>query len=75
MRRYRYWNANGFAVAIVCKEGGAKDYAAYIGATSGSFRSEAETVQFVEDYGSKLDPELTDHLFPEFKEAGLVWRP
>ncbi len=75
MQRHKYWNANGFAVAIVCKEGHANDYAAYIGSTEGITATEEQTIEFVKKHGCKLDANLTDFLFPQFKEAGLVWRP
>jgi hypothetical protein len=75
LQRHKYWNANGFAVAIVCKEGGNHDYSAYIGSTEGIVSRESTTVEFVLGHGCKLDKDLTNFLFPEFKEAGLTWRP
>jgi hypothetical protein len=74
MIRHRYWNANGFAVAIVAKEGGVNDWAAYIGATEGVATLEHETVKFVLAHGCKISQKIAEAIFPEFKEAKLAWR-
>lgn len=74
MKRYRYWNANGFTICIVAKEGLAKDWAAYIGATATIRYLEQETVSFVERNGCKIERGLAEFLFPDFVEAGLEWR-
>jgi len=52
----RYYNANGFAVAIVAVITEGIDWCAYIGATDSS-KSEEETVEFVSKFGCKLAEE------------------
>jgi hypothetical protein len=61
---YSYWNQNG-AVAIVAKEGGAADWAAYIGGPSPLVRSEEDTVRWVCQKGAKLSREQAHRWFPQ----------
>jgi len=79
MRKWYYWNSNGFAVAVVGvvtmtppKEGEGPDepfdWAAYIGATEGSTTLENETVDFVDNRGCKLSRTLACAFFPPFAE-------
>ena len=63
----RYYNCNGFAVAIVASVTEPIDWAAYIGADDGS-HSKRETVSFTADHGEKLPEEDARHYFPELKE-------
>ena len=67
----RYFNANGFAVAIVASITQEVDWAAYVGATLGSL-SEEETVQDVTKHGCKLPEQDARYFFPEFK--GVPYR-
>lgn len=62
----RYFNANGFAVAIVAVITHEVDWATYIGGTFGD-KSESETIQWVIKYGCKLPDRDAYYFFPEFK--------
>lgn len=62
----RYYNANGFAVAIVASITHEIDWAAYIGAT-GDDKREGETVQAVLKLGCKLFENDAKHFFPEIE--------
>lgn len=62
----RYYNANGFAVAIIASITREVDWAAYIGATNDDKR-EAETVQAVLEFGCKLSEKDAKHYFPEIE--------
>lgn len=59
---HRYWNSNGFGVAIVAVAG-AVDWAAYIGAQPDP-ASEAQTMDFVSRRGSKLSEDEARALLP-----------
>lgn len=63
----RYFNAQGWAVAIVASVTHGLDWAAYIGATFGPL-SEEETVQDVVKFGCKLPEEDARYFFPELKD-------
>ena len=65
-----YYNANGFAVAIIASITREIDWAVYIGATLGDKR-ERETVQAVLEFGCKLSEKDAKHYFPEI---GLPYR-
>lgn len=63
---YSYWNCNSNATAIVAIEGGAADWAAYIGATeSRGSTSMEETVRWVCRKGAKLSREQAHRWFPQ----------
>ena len=62
----RYYNANGFAVAIVASINHEVDWAAYIGAT-GDDKREAQTIQAVLELGCKLPEQDARYFFPELK--------
>ena len=78
--RSRYWNANGFAVAIVAvvtlrpttnnhTEPLPIDWACYIGATEGGFTLEADTVIFAYRNGCKLSRDEALAFFPQFAKV------
>lgn len=67
----RYFNAQGWAVAIVASITHGLDWATYIGATFGSL-SEEETVQYVVKFGCKLPEKDARYFFPELKH--LLYR-
>ena len=58
----RYYNANGFGVAIVASITNPIDWAAYIGADDGY--SEESCIQFVKEKGCKLSEKDARHFFP-----------
>ena len=58
-----YFNANGVGIAIVAQEGGADDWAAYIGADDGW--SEDACVEWTCRHGSKLSLEQASRWFPQ----------
>ena len=60
---YSYWNANGKGVCIAAIEGGAADWAAYIGADDG-MRAE-ECVEWTIRRGCKLSREQAHRWFPQ----------
>ena len=62
---YSYWNTNGVAMCIVAKEGGAADWAAYVGATNAANNSEEDTVQWVCRNGAKLSRKQANRWFSE----------
>ena len=68
--RHEYWNANGYATAIVAVEGHAHDWAAYIGAQPDP-SSREETLAWVAQFGCKLSRELANAVFPN---VDLVYR-
>ncbi len=61
---YSYWNCNG-SFAIVAIEGGAADWAAYIGGPNPDVKSEEETVQWVCRKGAKLTRDQAHRWFPD----------
>jgi len=63
----RYFNAQGWAVAIVASITHGVDWGAYIGATWGPL-SEGETIQEVLKWGCKLREEDAWHFFPQLKD-------
>ena len=66
----RYWNANGFSLAIVASITKNIDWAAYIRADQS--RTEEETLNFVKAHGCKLSEEDARYFFPEID---LPYRP
>ena len=60
---YNYWNANGKGICIVAVEGGAADWAAYIGADDGW--KEAECVEWTCRHGCKLSRDQAHRWFPQ----------
>lgn len=71
--RWRYWNSNGYATAIVAVvnlEVG--DWAAYIG--GGPVEHETDCVESVARHGTKIDRELAAHIFPNIA-SDFQWRP
>ena len=79
MRQWRYWNSNGFGVAVVgvvtmCppREGKGPDepfdWSAYIGATGRDTIHEKDTVDFVDRKGCKLSKKVACAFFPQFAE-------
>lgn len=70
----RYWNANGFATAVVAVRGGV-DWAAYIGATPGDGFSQQETFRAIALFGSKLSRQQALAFFPDLEGAAeLAYR-
>ena len=67
VRIVRYYNANGYAVAIVISETPI-DWACYIGSTDGIIMSEEETVDFVHRCGCKLSEEDARHYCPGLQD-------
>lgn len=61
----RYWNSNGYAVAIVASIGVEGKWAAYIGGAASE--SEEEALKFVVLYGTKLDEGDARHFFPDLE--------
>ena len=62
----RYYNCNGYAVAIVAVVTEEVDWAAYIGGSDGKL-SEKETIEWVVRKGAKLTWKDASHYFPEIK--------
>ncbi|KKM89732.1 hypothetical protein LCGC14_1245640 [marine sediment metagenome] len=60
---YSYWNANGVGIAIVAVEGGAADWAAYIGGDDGQ-RTE-DCVAWTIRRGCKLSRQQAHRWFPD----------
>ncbi len=60
---YSYWNANGVGISIVAVEGGAADWAAYIGADDGQ-RTE-DCVAWTIRRGCKLSRQQAHRWFPD----------
>lgn len=58
----RYWNANGFACAVVASIGQEGKWSAYIGGADP--QSEEEALDFVARHGVKLEEEDARHFFP-----------
>ena len=63
----RYFNAQGWGVAIVASVVHGLEWAAYIGATWGA-TTERETIDYVAKHGCKLREEDARHFFPELKD-------
>ena len=59
----RYWNANGYATAVVASIGTEGAWSAYIGGCPPE--SEEEGLLFVIKWGSKLLEEDARHFFPD----------
>ncbi len=63
---WRYWNSNGYNIAIVATQGGIGDWAAYIGATlSNVVTKERVAVVAAAKFGAKLDKRLAMVIFPD----------
>lgn len=62
----RYFNAQGWAVAIVASITHGIDWGVYIGATWGPM-SEKETMEYVVKNGCKMQEEDARYYFPELK--------
>ncbi len=58
----RYWNSNGYAVAVVASIGVEGAWSAYIGGADPE--SEEEGLKFVASHGNKLDEEDARYFFP-----------
>ena len=58
----RYWNSNGFAVAVVALVTPQVDWGAYIGGASPE--REEEGLRFVATHGNKLTEEDARYFFP-----------
>lgn len=63
---YEYWNANGYATAVVAVPGEADDWAAYIGAQPDP-ASKEETLEWVARYGSKLSERQAKTFFEQYE--------
>lgn len=59
----RYWNANGYATAVVASIGDEGAWSAYIGGCPP--KSEEEGLQIVARDGCKLSEEDARHFFPD----------
>jgi len=66
IREVRYYNANGYAVAIVAVFTHPIDWAVYIGGTRDDLR-EMETVEWVSKWGCKLAERDASYYFPNIK--------
>ncbi len=66
----RYWNANGYACAVVASIGAEGAWAAYIGGCAPE--SEDAGLQFVATSGCKLSENDARHFFPDLD---LPYRP
>ena len=64
----RYFNAQGWAVAIVASVTHGIDWGVYIGATWGPM-SEKETIEYVDKHGCKMREEDARYYFPELKNV------
>ena len=64
--RRRYYNACGYAIAIVASITKDIDWVAYIGADDG-MRLEIETVEFVLGWGCKLSEKDARYYFPDIE--------
>jgi hypothetical protein len=62
----RYYNTNGFAIAVVAVITEGIDWSAYIGATPSTFK-EHETIESVAKYGAKLIEEDARFYFPDIE--------
>lgn len=60
---YSYWNANGSGIVILAIEGGAADWAAYIGSDDGM--SEEECIRWTAEKGCKLSRAQAHRWFPQ----------
>ena len=58
----RFWNSNGYQIAIVACITKGIDWAAYIGADKSY--TEAETLRTVANWGAKLSAEDAKYFFP-----------
>lgn len=63
-RTARYYNSNGFAVAIVAVITEGVDWAAYIGGTD-LIQRERDAVEWVAEKGDKLSSEDARYYFPD----------
>jgi hypothetical protein len=74
-RKEEKWKVRWFAlsahVIVVAKEGGAKEWAAYIDAVPG-YSHAHEWLRVLEE-GSKLPQKVAEVLFPDFA-AEFIWR-
>ena len=61
----RYWNCQGLNIAIVATITKGIDWAAYIGADDSP--SEKAALNFIADYGSKLQEADARHFFPDIE--------
>ena len=68
----RYFNAQGWGVAIVASVNHGVDWGAYIGATWAPV-SEQETMDYVAKLGCKMQEKDARYFFPELKD--LIYRP
>ena len=66
IRTARYYNANGFAVAIVAVINEGIDWAAYIGGTNETKHQE-DAVKIVSEKGCKLYSKDAKYYFPNIK--------
>lgn len=66
----RYWNASGYATAVVASVGQEGAWSAYIG--GGPPEREEDCLEFVVSYGAKLSEADARHFFPEID---LPYRP
>jgi hypothetical protein len=64
------WKALDYRVIVVAKEGGVRDWSAYIGAVPGDCHD--KEWEDVAAHGSKLPEKIARVLFPNFK--GLMYR-
>lgn len=63
----RYFNAQGWGVAIVATVVHGLEWAAYIGATWGEM-SEQKTIDYVANLGCKMQEKDARYFFPQFKD-------
>jgi hypothetical protein len=68
----RYFNAQGWAVAIVASVTHELDWGAYIGSTTGPL-TDKETLDYVVKWGCKLREEDARYFFPRLKD--MPYRP
>ncbi len=61
----RYFNANGYSVAIIASVTKGVDWAAYIGADQSD--KEEDTLLFVKSYGCKLAEADARYFFPDIE--------
>jgi hypothetical protein len=66
----RYWNANGYATAVVASVAPEGAWAAYIG--GGPPEREEDCLAFVAKWGCKLDEATARYFFPDID---LPYRP
>ena len=66
----RYWNANGYATAVVASVGREGEWSAYIG--GGPPEREADCLRYVAAWGNKLSEADARYFFPDID---LPYRP